>query len=61
MGEGRNPGVPQLEALAKKHGLKKATAILAKVQKAVANWPRYAEEADVSAKSARMVADKIKA
>lgn len=60
MGEGRNPGLPQLAALAKKHRLKKAPAILAKVQKAVANWSRYAKEAEVSAKSTRMVADRIK-
>lgn len=40
--------------------LQKAPAILAKVQKAVANWTRYAKEADVSAKSTKMVADRIK-
>lgn len=60
MGEGRNPGLPQLAALGKRHGLKKAPAILAKVQKALANWTRYAKEADVSAKSTKMVADRIK-
>ncbi len=54
MGEGRNPGAAQLQALGKQHGIKNAPEILAKVQKAVANWPRYAKEAEVSAKSTRM-------
>jgi serine/threonine-protein kinase HipA len=60
MGEGRSPGPSQLEALGKKHGLKSAPAILAKVQKAVANWTRYAKEAEVLDKSVKMIAGKIK-
>jgi serine/threonine-protein kinase HipA len=60
MGEGRNPGTAQLQALGKQHGIKKAPEILAKVERAVANWPRYAERADVSRKSTKDVAGKIK-
>jgi serine/threonine-protein kinase HipA len=60
MGEGRNPGTAQLQALGKQHGIRKAPEILAKVERAVANWPRYAELADVSRKSTKDVAGKIK-
>jgi serine/threonine-protein kinase HipA len=60
MGEGRNPGAAQLEALGKQHGIKNAQEILAKVRTAVANWHRYAEQAGVSRKSTKEIADKIK-
>jgi serine/threonine-protein kinase HipA len=60
MGEGRNPGTAQLQALGKQHGIKNAPEILAKVKRAVANWPHYAELADVSRKSTKDVAGKIK-
>ena len=60
MGEGRNPGTTQLQALGKQHGIKNAPEILAKVERAVANWPRYAELAEVSRKSTKDVAAKIK-
>jgi hypothetical protein len=60
MGEGRNPGTAQLQALGKQHGIKNASEILAKVRRAVANWPRYGELADVSRKSAKEIAGKIK-
>jgi serine/threonine-protein kinase HipA len=60
MGEGRDPGTAQLEVLGKQHGLKNAPEILAKVKKAVANWTRYAEQADVSLKSTKEIASKIK-
>ena len=60
MGEGRNPGTAQLQALGKQHGIKNAPEILAKVRKAMANWPRYAELANLSRKSAREIAGKIK-
>jgi serine/threonine-protein kinase HipA len=59
MGEGKNPGLKELQELGKKHGLKSAPHILARVQKAVANWLRYAEQASVSAKSAKEIASKI--
>src|ERR1039457_4980804 len=56
MGEGRNPGTAQLQTLGKQHGIKNAPEILAKVRRAVANWPRYAELADVSRKSTKEIA-----
>ncbi|MGA2373656.1 MAG: hypothetical protein ABSG11_23605 [Candidatus Korobacteraceae bacterium] len=60
MGEGRNPGAAQLQALGKQHGIKNAQEILAKVKTAVANWRRYAEQAEVSRKSTKEIAGKIK-
>ena len=60
MGEGRNPGTAQLQALGKQHGIKSAPEILAKVIRAMANWPRYAEQADISRKSTKEIASKIK-
>ena len=59
MGEGRNPGAAQLQALGKQHGIKNAPEILAKVESAMANWPRYAELAEVSRKSAKEIIGKI--
>jgi serine/threonine-protein kinase HipA len=60
MGEGRNPGTAELQALGKKHGITNAPEILTKVRKAMANWPRYAELADLSRKSTQEIAGKIK-
>jgi serine/threonine-protein kinase HipA len=58
--EGRNPGTAQLQALGKQHGITNALEILAEVKKAVADWPRYAEKADISRRSAKEIAGKIK-
>jgi serine/threonine-protein kinase HipA len=60
MGNGKNPGPTQLQALAKRHGIKNAPEILAKVQTAIANWPRYAAQAEVSRKSSKEIEGKIK-
>jgi serine/threonine-protein kinase HipA len=60
MGEGRNPGTAQLQALGKQHGIRNAPEILAKVKRAVADWPRYAEQSDVSRKSTKEITSKIK-
>jgi serine/threonine-protein kinase HipA len=60
MGEGRNPGTAQLQALGKQHGIKNAPEILAKVRRAVANWPRHAELAGVSRKSTKEIGGNIK-
>jgi serine/threonine-protein kinase HipA len=60
MGEGRNPGTAQLQALGKQHGIKNAPEILATVEGAVANWSRHAELAGVSRKSAKEIAANIK-
>jgi serine/threonine-protein kinase HipA len=59
MGEGRNPGTAELEALGKQHGIKNAPGILEKVKRAVANWLRFAELAEVSRKSTKEIAVKI--
>jgi hypothetical protein len=59
MGNGRNPGVAELQALGKKHRLKNAASILAKVRQAVSNWPHYAEQAGVSSKSTKAFAVKL--
>jgi serine/threonine-protein kinase HipA len=60
MGEGKNPGVLQLRALAKEHALKNAPGILAKVQKAVVRWRVHAAKAGVSAKSTKEIAATIR-
>jgi len=60
MGEGKNPGVEQLRALAKEHDLKHAPGILAKVQKAIARWRDHAAKAGVSAKSTKEIAGRIR-
>lgn len=60
MCEGRDPGTAKLQALGKQHGLKNAPEILAKVKRAVADWLRFAEQADVSRKSTKEIASKIK-
>jgi hypothetical protein len=60
MGEGKDPGIAQLELLGRKHGLKNAPEILAKVKRAVADWTRYAEQAGASRKSTKEIASKIK-
>ena len=59
MGEGRNPGMAQLQALGKQHGIKNALEILEKVKRAVAAWPRYAKQAEVSRKSTKEIAAKL--
>lgn len=56
MGEGRRPGIEQLIALGKKHGLKKAPDIMKRVQAAVSRWAVHADQAGVSAKSAKSIA-----
>ena len=60
VGEGRNPDAGHLQALGKKHGLKRAPDILAKVQKAASHWRRHADAAGVSAKSVKEVAERIR-
>lgn len=59
MGEGKQPGITQLRALAKKHGLKRAPEILERIAQAVSHWKRHAECAGVSARSMRAIAAKI--
>ncbi len=59
MGEGRAPGVDHLRSLAKKHGLKRADAIIDEVRAAVSRWARHADAAGVSKKAAKLIADHI--
>ena len=59
MGEGRSPGVEQLRALGRKHGLKKAASIIEEVQVGIARWAVFADEAGVSKKSTSMIAARI--
>lgn len=59
MGEGRNPGIDQLRALGKKHGIKKADAIVDEVRSAISRWKGFADAAKVTQKSAAMIASRI--
>ena len=47
LGEGRSPGVSQLEQLAKLHGIKSATAIIDQTQAAISKWKDFAKAAGV--------------
>jgi serine/threonine-protein kinase HipA len=60
MSEGMNPGPAQLQALGNRHGMKNAPDILEKVERTVANWSRYAEQAGVSRKSTKEIESTIK-
>ncbi len=59
-GEGKNPGLAELHALAKTHGLKNGPAILERVREAVSRWSQYASQSGVSEKSSKEIAGKIK-
>lgn len=55
MGEGKAPGVADLRALAKKHGIAAAESMIARVQDAISRWPTHADAAGVTKKSASIV------
>jgi serine/threonine-protein kinase HipA len=59
MGEGKNPGLPQLVTLGKQHSLRNAPEILERVQSAVAKWSVFAEQAEVSRKSSEAISARI--
>lgn len=59
LGEGRNPGIDQLRALGKKHGIKKADAIVDEVRSAISRWKAFADASKVTRKSAAMIASRI--
>ncbi len=59
MGEGRAPGAEHLRALAKKHGLKKADAIIDEVRAAITRWPEWADEAGLAKRAAKVVGERI--
>jgi len=56
MGEGKNPSSEYLLALAKKHGLKKGSAIVDEVAEASQRWREFAKVAGVSKKSMESIA-----
>ncbi len=55
MGEGKAPGVANLRALARKHSIAAADAVIARVQDAISRWQTHANAAGVTKKSASMV------
>lgn len=59
MGEGRAPGLDHLRALGKKHGVKRAEAIIDEVRAAIARWDKFADAAGVTKKSAKTIASRI--
>jgi hypothetical protein len=60
LGEGKAPGIPHLQALGKKHGLKNAPTILERVREAVSNWRAFAEQGGVSQSSADLIAKALR-
>ena len=61
IGEGKSPAVADLRALAKKHGLKNADALISRVQDAVSRWRTFATDAGVTQKSASAIERAISA
>jgi len=60
MGEGKNPSSEHLLSLAKKHGLKKGSAIVDEVREASKRWREFAKVAGVSSKSMESIATVMK-
>jgi serine/threonine-protein kinase HipA len=56
---GRDPTREDLEALAKEVGLKRASQIIDQVQTAVAAFPKFADQAGLSAKETSRIADAL--
>lgn len=61
MGEGRNPGISHLTALAEKMGLSHAGEIIEKVRDTVSRWKAFAKEAGVSKESMNVIDKTINA
>lgn len=59
MGEGKSPGIDQLRALFKKHGLRNGTSIIDDVRAAVDQWPLHADAAGVALKSTKAIGIRI--
>lgn len=59
LGEGRAPGLEQLQALAKKHGLKNGKRVLDEVRAAIARWSDHADAAGLTKKAAKLIGDRI--
>jgi serine/threonine-protein kinase HipA len=60
MGEGKNPTSKHLLALAKKHGIKKASVIVEEVREVSKKWKEFAKVAGVSQKSMESIATVMK-
>jgi len=60
LGESKNPTSEHLLALAKKHGLKKGSAIVDEVAEASQRWQEFAKTAGVSKRSMESIATVIK-
>jgi len=60
LGEGKHPTSEHLLQLAKKHGIKKADAIIENVKQARDKWKIFAEDARVSKKSQENISNIIK-
>lgn len=61
MGEGKSPGLVQLRALAKKHSIRGAEAIIDQVTHAIARWTVHASDAGVTKKSTALIGKELKA
>ena len=59
MGEGKSPGPEHLRALAKKHDLKNAEAILSEVTAAIGKWHDHADAAGLTKKAAKLIGDRL--
>jgi serine/threonine-protein kinase HipA len=59
LGEGKNPTSEHLLQLAKKHGIKKADAIIEKVKEVSNKWKIYAEKSGVSTKTQKMISNHL--
>ncbi len=59
MGEGKSPDSTHLRALAKKHDLKNAEAILSEVTAAIAQWDHHADAAGLTKKATKLIGDRI--
>jgi serine/threonine-protein kinase HipA len=59
LGEGRAPGLQQLRALARKHGLKNGGRILDEVRAAIAHWSDHADAAGLTKKAAKLIGGRI--
>jgi hypothetical protein len=59
VGQGRNPGLTQLQRLGKQQDIKNTPEILANLQRGLANRACFAKQAEVSRKPRKEIAAKI--
>lgn len=60
-GEGKSPSKANIYSLGEKSGLKKkdVTLIIDEITQILANWPKYAEKAEVSKETMKIIHNKI--